>query len=194
MAAARAPQAVTILLLLVLGTCSSPNPNLYTIAPVPGPIENGAPKTVLVREIVLARYLERTPIVRSSEGYRLAVMSNDWWGEPPAAMLSRVLVQELSQRLPQSVVYGSSSPISLTPDATIDLSVVRLDEDASGHVVLQGQAGIAFAKRRAPVARSFRFVVALTSPGTPGDVAAISTAVGRLANELAAMLVAGPSR
>ncbi|MEO8714841.1 MAG: PqiC family protein, partial [Acetobacteraceae bacterium] len=116
-------------LLAALGGCASPNPNLYTIAPVPGPTANRAPKIVLVREIVLARYLERTQIVRSSEDYRLSVMSNDWWGEPLAAMLSRVLVQELGQRLPRGLVYGNSSPLSLTPDATIDLSVQRLDED-----------------------------------------------------------------
>ena len=33
-------------------------------------------------QIGLARYLERSQIVRSSENYRLDVMSNDWWGEP----------------------------------------------------------------------------------------------------------------
>ena len=30
----------------------------------------------------------------SSENYRLDVMSNDWWGEPLGAMLSRVLTEE----------------------------------------------------------------------------------------------------
>lgn len=183
-----------VLLLAMLAGCSSPNPNLYTIAPIPGPVEHGTPKAVLVREVVLARYLERTPIVQSSDAYRLAVLSNDWWGEPLTAMLSRVLVEELGQRLPQSTVYSSRSPISLPPEATVDLNVDRLDEDASGNVVFQGQAGIGFSGHRTPVARSFRFVEAPPVKGTAGEVAAISAAVGQLANQLAAMLVAGPSR
>lgn len=175
-----------------LAACSSPNPNLYTIAPVPGPIENGAPRAVLVREVVVSRYLERTPIVRSSENYRLSVMANDWWGEPLSAMLSRVLVRDLSLRLPRSAVYGSSSPISLSPDATLDLSVTQLDEDASGNLVLEGQASISFSGQRPPLARSFRFSVVPPAAGTDGEVAAISDAVGRLATELARMLGANP--
>ena len=42
----------------------------------------------MLRQIGLARYLERSQIVRSSENYRLDVMANDWWGEPLGAMLS----------------------------------------------------------------------------------------------------------
>ena len=40
------------------------------------------PKVVLVQQIAVAHFLERSQIVRSSENYRLDVMSNDWWGEP----------------------------------------------------------------------------------------------------------------
>ena len=79
--------------------CSSPSPVLYTIAPIPGTPQTGGPKVVALQQISTARYLERSQIVRSSENYRLDVMSNDWWGEPLAPMLSRVLVEELGQRL-----------------------------------------------------------------------------------------------
>ncbi|MBV9777531.1 MAG: membrane integrity-associated transporter subunit PqiC [Acetobacteraceae bacterium] len=182
-----------MLLLAALAACSSPNPNLYTIAPVPGSVEHATPKVVLVRDIVLARYLERTQIVRSSENYRLAVLSNDWWGEPLSAMLSRVLTAELSQRLPGATVYGNRSSIAVSPDATIDLNIDRLDEDASGKVVLQGQAGVTFSGRGAPLARPFRFVETPPTPGTGGEVAAISAAVGKLATQIAAMLVARPT-
>lgn len=186
-----ARRLAAVALLATLSACASPNPDLYTIAPVTGPTENQAPNVVLLREVVLPRYLERLQIVRSSEDYRLSVSGNDWWGEPLSAMLSRVLAQELGQRLPRSLVYGSSSPLSLTPDATIDVGVQRLDEDASGSVVLQAQASIAFKARRAPVTRSFRFTATPNGPGTAGEVAAISAAVGRLADGLAAMLAAG---
>ena len=51
-------------------------------------------------------------------------------------MLSRVLIEELSQRLPQSTVIGESGAVTASPDATIELNVQRLDEDASGNLVL----------------------------------------------------------
>ncbi len=54
-----------------------------------------------LRAIAIAHYLERSQIVRSSEGYRMDVLSNEWWGEPLDTMMGRILVQELNQRLPR---------------------------------------------------------------------------------------------
>ena len=99
----RTGRLAALALAAALVACASPNPVLYTIAPVSGAVQAGGPKVVALQQIILARYLERSQIVRSSENYRLDVMSNDWWGEPLGAMLSRVLIEELGQRLPQSV-------------------------------------------------------------------------------------------
>jgi uncharacterized lipoprotein YmbA len=173
-----------------LTACSSPNPVLYTVAPAQGPVQTGSPKVIALQQIALPRYLERSQIVRSSENYRLDVMSNDWWGEPLGAMLSRVLIDELSQRLPQSTVFGESGAVTASPDATVELNIQRLDEDASGNVVLQAQASVNFKGQRAPALRGFRSVVRPPAADTPGEVAAISTAVGQLADGLASMLVA----
>src|ERR1700761_3153871 len=102
---------------LLPATCRSPNPTLYTLALVPGPTQVGAPKVVELRSIALARYRERSQIVRSSDDFRLDVSGNDWWGEPLDAMLSRVLVQELTDRLPGSMVFAENGAIGATPDA-----------------------------------------------------------------------------
>jgi len=177
--------------LAALGACSSPNPVLYTIAPVSGTPQSSGPKVVAVQQISTARYLERSQIVRSSENYRLDVMSNDWWGEPLGAMLSRVLVEELGQRLPRSVVIGESGAVTASPDATVELNLQRLDEDTSGNLLLQAQASVSFKGRGAPLLRNFRFAVPPPAPGVPGEVTAISTAVGQLADGLAAMLLTG---
>ena len=173
----------------VLAACSSPSPVLYTIAPVQGPVQPGGPKVIVLQQISTAHYLERSQIVRSSENYRLDVMSNDWWGEPLSAMLSRVLTEELGQRLPQSTVIGETGAVSASPDATIELNVQRLDEDASGNVVLQAQGSVSFKGRPGPVLRSFRFVVTPPAAGIQGEVTAISTALGQLADGLASMVV-----
>jgi uncharacterized protein len=177
---------------MALAACGSPPPILYTIAPVEGSAQQGGPKIILLQQIGFARYLERSQIVRSSENYRLDVMPNDWWGEPIGSMLSRVLVDELGQRLPQTVVLSENGAVSSPADATIELSIRRLDEDAAGNLVLTAQAGVSFKGRSTPVLRSFRFAIPPQTPGVPGEVAAISVVVGQLADGLAAMLVAGP--
>jgi len=184
----RVHRLVAFGLAVALAACASPNPVLYTVAPVSGAVQTGGPKVVALQQISLARYLERSQIVRSSENYRLDVMSNDWWGEPLGAMLSRVLIEELGQRLPQSVVIGESGAVTASPDATIELNLQRLDEDAAGNLVLQAQASVSFKSRKGPALRSFRFVETPPAPGIPGEVTAISTAVGQLADGLAAML------
>jgi len=97
-----------LMLVGALAACSSPNPVLYTVAPVQGRVQAGGPRVIALQQLSMPRYLERSEIVRSSENYRLDVMSNDWWGEPLGAMLSRVLIEELSQRLPQSTVFSSA--------------------------------------------------------------------------------------
>jgi uncharacterized protein len=186
--------AIVPALAMLLAGCSSPEPVLYTIATAPGPLQAGGPKIVLVQQVAVAHFLERSQIVRSSENYRLAVMSNDWWGEPLASMLNRVLIEELSQRLPQSTIIADNGAVSARPNATVEVNIQRLDEDAAGNLVLQAQAGVRATGQSQPELRSFRFSVAPPAPGVPGEVAAISTAVGRLADGIAGMLTTLPVR
>jgi uncharacterized lipoprotein YmbA len=189
----RRPWSLAVLVFAAtLAACSSPNPTLYTVAPVDGSVRSGGPKVVALQQIGLARYLERSQIVRSSENYRLDVQSNDWWGEPLGAMMSRVLVDELGQRLPQSTVLSESGAVSSPADATIELNLRRLDIDATGNLVLQAQTAVSFKGRQTPVLQSFRFSVSPQAPGVPAEVAAISVAVGQLADGLATVLLAGP--
>ena len=177
-------------LVMALAACSSPNPALFTIAPVSGAPQADAPKVVVVQQIAIPHYLERSQIVRSSENYRLAVMENDWWGEPLAPMLGRVLAEELGQRLPQSTVLTESGAVSARPDATVEINIQRLDEDAAGNLILQAQVAVRPTGQKQPLLRSFRFSVRPTAPGIPGEVAAISAALGRLADGIAPMLTA----
>jgi uncharacterized protein len=172
-----------------LASCASPNPVLYTLAPVPGTPQPGGPKVVALREIGLARYLERSQIVRSSEGYQLAVEANDWWGEPLGSMIGRVLAEELAQRLPGTSVFGESGAIGGEADATIEVNIQRMDADRAGTVILAAQVAVTFSKaRRTPSTRSVRFTAQAPSPDVRGEVAAMSTALGQLADTIAGML------
>ena len=181
------PTRRTSLLLLAAlpAACGSPSPNLYTLLPVSGPARSGAPRVIELRSVGIARYLERSQIVRSSEDYRLDILGEDWWGEPLDAMLTRILVQNLTQRLSGSTVYPENSAVSASPDATLGINVQRMDLNKDGAVVLTALISV---MRRSTATRTFTTSVTPTAAGTPGLVAAISVAVGQLADRTADLL------
>lgn len=169
-------------------SCSSPTPKLYTIAPIPGPEQSGTPKVVEVKGVGVAQYLQRSPIVRSSDGYRVDLRSNDWWGEPVEAMLGRVLVEDLAQRLPHVTIFSSAGAVTASPDASVELQVQRMDLDQGGNLILLAQSSVSFKNKQSPETRSFRVTLPPPSPGAEGQVAAASTAVAQVADGIAAML------
>ena len=170
-------------------SCASPNPVLYTLDPVTGVARPGGPKTVLLRDIAIAPYLDRKMIVRSSSGFRIAVEQNDWWGEPFAGMLSRVLAAELEQRLPGTTVLTAAGTIDAPADAKISINIARFDQDADGTVILAAQSDITFtnAHRQAAIAGE-RLRAVPQGTGVAAQVAAMSRALGGLADALAATL------
>ncbi|MDQ2762094.1 MAG: PqiC family protein [Pseudomonadota bacterium] len=183
------------LALLALATvpaaCSSANPTLYVLARVPGtprarPPHVDAPRVIALRAIAIPHYLERSQIVRSSDGYRMDVLSNEWWGEPLDAMMSRILVQELNQRLPGSTVIGDSGAISMAPDATVEINLQRFDLDHAGAVLMAAQIAV---DGKTSASRSVAFTVRPSDGTTSALVAAMSVATGQLADTIAGMLV-----
>jgi len=181
-------RAAVMCMALLAASCASPDPRLYTIAPQPGPELSGTPKVVELHHVGVSQYLQRDAIVRSSDGYRVELRSNDWWGEPIDSMLGRVLIEDLSQRLPHVTVFSSSGAINPSPDATVELQVQRMDLDREGKLVLLAQTSVSFKNRPSTDTRSIRISQAPPTADAAGQVAAISTAVGQVADRIAAML------
>jgi uncharacterized lipoprotein YmbA len=172
-----------------LAACgSSPNPVLYTIGVKQGAALPAGPRIVQLRDVGLAGYLDRKEVVRSSADYRLAVQSNDWWGEPLGPMIGRILVVELSQRLPASNVYAEGGAISVDANATVAVNIQRIDVDQNGTLALLAQAVVDFNRPSRSVAKTFSITRPLPAPDTAGQVAAMSDALGELADGLARML------
>ena len=179
---------VALALPVAAAACSGTDPVLYTIATRPGPTSAAGPKIVMLRDISLASYLDRKEIVRSSEDYKLVVMSNNWWGDSLGALLARVLVVELSQRLPDSKVYGESGAITTDSNATVGVNIQRLDTDKAGVLVLLAQVAVEFNRPRRTAARTFTISKSAPTPNVTGQVAATSDAVGEFADGIAALL------
>jgi uncharacterized lipoprotein YmbA len=170
--------------------CGSLAPALYALQPVAGVPRAGGPRIVQLRPIGLARYLDRQQIVRSAEDYRLDVAANDWWGEPLGAMLARVLVEELSQRLPGTTVLDENGAITADADLTVEVNLRRLDASRTGEVMLVAQVAVTARRnpRRQQATRGFSTSVPQGSPDLNGFVAAASIAVGRLADAIAELV------
>jgi len=181
--------ALPVLAAPALASCGgSPEPTLYTLQMKAGPVLPKGPAIVQLRDIGLARYLDRREIVRSSADYKLGVMANDWWGESFSAMLSRIIVMGLSQRLPTSTVYAEGGAITADANAVLAVNIQRLDLDQSGNLELLAQAAAEFNRPRRTANRAFRIVKTPPSANVPGQVAATSDAVGELTDGLASLL------
>ncbi len=184
------------LLVAIAGTglagCTSPPASFYTLAMVPGTAIGGGPPSVQLRRIGLAGYLDRNTIVRAQTGYQLHIDENQRWGEPPGDMIARVLAQDLTQRLPGTAVFTESGAITADADTIVEVDVQRFDLDTSGVVVLAAQVAIERSRRgRALAARPFRFTERPASGSTGDLVAAMSAALGHLADAMAEMLRTG---
>lgn len=175
--------------LLPLAACRSPEPNLYTLLPVPGAVRRGGPRNVAVREVSLARYLDRTQIVRSAADFRLEVAGNDWWAESLDAMMTRLLVENLAQRLPASNVIASGGAISVAPEAVVEVNLQRLGLTAPETLTLTAQVAVSWRdSRRNAVSRTASLATPVRGPATADFTAAASIATGELADQVAAML------
>ncbi len=175
-----------------VAACASPDPNYYTLAARPGVRVSGGPRLVELRRIGLAGYLDRPEIVRNSADYRLSIGSRDRWGEPLGNLVARTLAEDLNLRLPGTSVFTSSGSISADPDATLEIDLQRFDADANGQVVLLAQVAVTRGGRHDDAgARAVRLTVTPDGAGTTPLVAAMSQALGQLADQIAPMLLAG---
>ena len=169
--------------------CASPDPAVYTLRLSPGQPIGGGPVAIKLARPGLAGYLDRPEIVRDSSANRLQLNGGERWGEPLGDMVGRVLALDLAQRLPGSSVFTEAGTISVDPSATVELDVQRFDLDTGGTVVLLAQVAVEVGRSHDPSAtRSLRLTAQPAGPGTPELVAAMSSALGSLADQIADLL------
>ncbi len=181
--------AAGLLLLALLAGCASPTPTLFTLAAVPGPQRHIPSHSIELRRIGLAGYLDRPEIVSGETDYRLQIAHNDRWGESLGSMLGRVITEDLVERLPGAAVFTESGAISTRPDLVLEIDVQRFDTDATGRLVLLAQVAVRRADaREAAHAETLRLTGHPASPATRDLVAAMSAALGELADRIVGML------
>ena len=172
-------------LICLLAACgSTPDPALYVLQSAPGLAVTTRPLGVELRRVTIAGYLDRPELVRGPRDFRLSVDDGAHWGEPLAAMLDRVITEDLVQRLPHASVFSEAGAISTKPDLVLELDIQRLDTDADGAVVLVAQVAIRPENGTAK-ATTLRLRQPAAVINAAGQAAAMSAALGALADEIA---------
>jgi uncharacterized protein len=180
--------SVCALFIALLSGCgSSPSTTLYALAATSGTVRQASLGVVEVRRPGIAGYLDRTEILAQWDGQRLQLESNTGWAEPLAAMVGRVLAEDLSDRLQGTIVFAASSDLSLQPATVVELVIRKFDLAADGSVHLNvlwsvRGAGQASARATALEARP-------SSNETGAVVAAMSGLLGQLADEITKTLL-----
>ncbi len=173
---------------LGLAGCASPDPKLYTLAPTDpagAPAAAAAGPVVELHRVDIPGYADRPEIVRSDADFRVHLAHNERWSAPLGDLVQSVLTADLARRLPGAVVYSDTGAIQAPATRIVAVDIARLDSDGAGQVVLEAQFSVAGAEEGGPaVTRSVRLTAPIASGETADYAAALSTALGELADAI----------
>jgi len=127
------------MVLMLSGCASAPATRFYALAPVSGATVDSVPRTLVVQEVTLPRYLDRPQLITRSDTHRLRLAEFDHWGGDLREELTRVLAANLAQRLPGSTVLPAPTFTAVAPDGRIAIEVLRFEAADDGQVHLQAR-------------------------------------------------------
>jgi hypothetical protein len=174
---------------LALAGCASPEPELYRLVAVPGAPRPGAPVSIELRRVGVPAYLDRSQIMRALAESRLQALGARW-AEPFGDMVTRVLAEDLMQRLPGSTVLTETGAVRGEAGLILEAEVQRFEAGPGPQVVLLGQFALRPPGGATRAARVQRIEVPLAGEGIPALVAAMSAALGQLADTVARLAAA----
>jgi len=169
--------------------CRSPEPTLYTLVPVPGTADERPAGAASFARMNVARYLDRPQIVRHHNAYALETDDTERWAEPLDEMMARILVAELTERLPRMRIAQSSSGMLGEADMSLAVSIERFDVDPDGTVVLDARWTVRGKDSDGPL-ESAEITERTSAAGTAGLVAVMSRCLAQLSDRLAAAIAA----
>lgn len=182
------PRSGIGLFALLIAACATSPVTLVALPPAPSIAQaqadaEGAGSTIMLRPVLLPRYLDAYPVLVGHQGNTLIVANKTEWAEPFPDAVSRVLRDALSQRLGSSRVLIPGDGRIPRADLTVEFLAldpregkVRLDAKwtfsctAPGGASRSGQTSVQ---------------VPLEAATASSVAAATAAALGRLADALA---------
>lgn len=179
--------------LLLLSGCAAAPPITYLqLAPVSGPVvqtaRTGPP--VRVAQVEMPPTIDRLSLTRQTGASTLAVDPNASWAAPLDGMATSVLAENLASRLPGTKVLIPGEVIPPGAVRVVRVDVLRfLPIAAAGteHVALDADWQVVTSRNR--IAHSGHAEISVASAaGAAAEAAAMSDALGKLADQVAAAI------
>ena len=187
-----------VIVAATLAACGGSAPSrFYTLSPMASgkPVRAdavGLPRVVVgIGAVEIPDYLDRPQIVTRTSQHQLTLAEFDQWGGSLKADVNRVLLEDLARTLPADRFSVVILKRGILIDYKITLCLVRLDVEPGQGAVLEAQWAISDRDGKGDGRmRSTR----LSEPVATGDiteaVGAMSRALGRLSEEIAAGILA----
>jgi uncharacterized protein len=177
---------------LCLAACQSSPPTHYfaltEVASSAAPAS--APATLLVlrvERVTIPGELDRLELVRHGESNQLRIATFDLWAAPLDEMIQRVVTEDLAARLPAGSVASINEPAAHQQHRHLYLDIQEFAADERGAVKLRA-AWLLQSPSTADLRGSEELSINANDPGADALAAAMSGALGVLADRLAAAL------
>jgi uncharacterized protein len=174
----------------LLAACRAAPPRLYTLVARPGVVIDRKLPLVAVRSVQIAKYLDRPQIVRHKTDFEFTTSDFDEWAEGLDDMATRVLIEDLALRLPQTPLARTDGVLAPATGTLVAVEIDRFDPDPDGTAVLEVRWLIRRDDKEGDV-RSERIAEPASADDYTALVSAMSDCLGQLADRIATALSAG---
>jgi hypothetical protein len=179
---------------VLLPGCLGPRPDASRYFTLPTPATSPAPgpgvASLGLGPVTLPPYVARLEIASRTGPDEIRYAASDRWAAPLDEMVARALAAEFRARVPAREVVRWPWPLQSPPEATVSVDFVRLEEDAAGGATLEA-LWTATVRGGPAVSGETRVKEPGVAGDTPGSVAGLGRALGRLAADVAGALRAG---
>jgi uncharacterized lipoprotein YmbA len=129
--------AVSLLLPLLFGDCSSTPTQMFDLSPASEAVPASAAPSragplIYVDTPAVAGYFDRTQMVTRIGNSRVLIHEFEVWSDPPADLVARAIVDDLARRFGADSVMMTPVQHYATPDWRVELDVLRFDLNESG--------------------------------------------------------------
>ncbi len=195
----RARQFAAVVCLALLGACTSaPVTRYYVLSATPATPVHAGTKTVsvVVAEVALPQYLDRSQIVVRGSGHRVLVIENELWAGNLREDMTRVLVENLASLLGSQHIIAAPHQLRMQPDFRVGLEILRFERGASGQVELSARWWLTRGSDGSVVASRVEARSGAPLPvdaGYDAVVGSMSAVYGELAQAIAGSIAASPA-
>ena len=154
---------------------------------MPGKTGYGSVSAIQLTAVHIPPSLDRRQMVRMTDANSVAVSETNRWSAAFDAMVRNVLAQDLVVRLPKGRVILPDAP-SPAGTRSLVVTIAQFGPDASGEVKLDGSWALLDAVSGEPVRERNVHLNAGLAPDPDAIAAAMSRALGQLADQIASAL------